>query len=158
VEFLVPDFRGDERALETVVSARPEVLGHNLEVPEALYPAIGRPADGYGRSLRLLEEAARRGALTKSGLMLGLGESAADVLRTLADLRRAGCGLLTLGQYLQPARGRAPVRRYCSPEEFDRWKRTALEMGFLAVEAGPLVRSSYRAHGLAGRASARLEA
>jgi len=149
VETLIPDFQGDERSLKTVIAARPEIVNHNLEVPEPLYPAIGRPRERYRRSVRLLEAAGRLGAVTKSGLMLGLGETEEDIDRTLSDLRKAGCELLTMGQYLQPSRAHAAVRKYYSPEEFAVWKRTALERGFRAVEAGPLVRSSYRARKMA---------
>ena len=111
VETLIPDFQGDESALETVIAARPEVLNHNLEVPEALYPAIGRPEHRYRRSLRLLEAARGLGAVTKSGLMLGLGETGEDILRSLSDLRGAGCLLLTMGQYLQPSLAHAAGRK-----------------------------------------------
>ncbi|MBM3298131.1 MAG: lipoyl synthase, partial [Candidatus Aminicenantes bacterium] len=154
VEVLIPDFRGDVRSLTTVVAAGPEVVNHNLEVPQALYPAIGRPAERYRLSLRVLGEARGLGAVTKSGLMLGLGETGEDILGALSDLRETGCVLLTMGQYLQPSPAHAAVRRHCSPEEFALWKRTALEFGFRGVEAGPLVRSSYHARGLADRAVA----
>ncbi|MBN2200236.1 MAG: lipoyl synthase [Candidatus Aminicenantes bacterium] len=154
VETLIPDFQGDERSLETVLAAGPEIVNHNLEVPETLYPAIGRPRERYRRSLRLLETAGRRGAVIKSGLMLGLGETPEDLERTLSDLRGAGCKLLTLGQYLQPSREHIAVRRYCEPEEFAAWKQTALNLGFRAVESGPLVRSSYHARRMADLAAA----
>jgi lipoic acid synthetase len=145
VEALIPDFGGDETALDTVLEPRPEVLNHNLETVEALYPAIGRAAASYGRSLGVLAAARRKGARTKSGLMLGLGEGPDEVLRAFADLRRAGCDLLTLGQYLQPTAANPPVARYYPPGEFEALRQKALEMGFLEVAAGPLVRSSFEA-------------
>jgi lipoic acid synthetase len=145
VEALVPDFAGDEASLRTVLEARPDVLNHNLEVPEPIYPLLNRPAANYRRSLGLLERAAGMGFATKSGLMLGLGESENDIVRTLADLRGVACAFLTLGQYLKPGRTQADVARFYPPAEFDRWKATALGLGFRAVEAGPLVRSSYHA-------------
>ena len=154
VEALVPDFGGHEEALAAVLAARPDVLNHNLEVPETIYPRIDRPRENYGRSLGVLERAGRAGFATKSGLMLGLGETEEDILRTLRDLRGASCRSLTLGQYLQPGRDRAPVARYYFPEEFDRWRARSLDMGFLAVEAGPLVRSSYHAQRMHGGLSA----
>lgn len=146
VEVLIPDFQGNEDALKKVLEARPDILNHNIEVPESLYPLINRPRENYRRSLRVLERAREMGAVTKSGLMIGLGESGEDILRTLSDLRKTGCSLLTLGQYLQASEKNAPVRRYYSPQEFLRLKRLALKLGFRAVESGPLVRSSYMAH------------
>jgi lipoic acid synthetase len=145
VEVLIPDFQGQEEALEAVIAVRPDVVNHNLEVPERLYPRIGRAQAFYRRSLGVLSLAKAKGAVTKSGLMLGLGESEAELLQALSDLRRVSCDLLTLGQYLQPRRDLASVNRYYSPEEFEHWKRIALGFGFRAVEAGPLVRSSYHA-------------
>lgn len=154
VEALVPDFQGDGTALDLVLAAGPDVLNHNLEVPEAVYPRINRPRENYRRSLGVLERAGRAGFTTKSGLMLGLGESERDIPRTLRDLRGVGCRLLTLGQYLKPGRDRAAVSRYCSPDEFGQWKTRALALGFEAVEAGPLVRSSYHAQRMHGGSSA----
>jgi lipoic acid synthetase len=145
VEALIPDFGGDAAALGAVLDARPEVLNHNLETTESLYPAIRRPPENYRRSLGVLAAAKARGALTKSGLMIGLGESEADILRTFADLRRAGCDLLTVGQYLRPAAAHPPVARYYTPDEFDALGKAAREAGFLEVVSGPLVRSSYEA-------------
>ena len=145
VEALVPDFGGDAGALDVVLEAGPDILNHNLETVEALYPRIGRPLGNYRRSLGVLAAAAAAGARTKSGLMLGLGEGPDDVDRSLADLRRAGCGLLTLGQYLQPSAANPPVSRYYPPREFDALRERALAMGFLEVAAGPLVRSSFEA-------------
>ncbi len=145
VEALVPDFQGDGAALGLVLEAGPDVLNHNLEAPEAVYPRINRPRENYRRSLGVLERAIRAGFAAKSGLMLGLGESEQDIHRTLEDLGGVGCRLLTLGQYLKPGRDRVDVSRYYSPDEFGRWKARALALGFEAVEAGPLVRSSYHA-------------
>lgn len=145
VEALIPDFGGDVAALETVLAARPDVLNHNLETTEPLYPAIRRPRENYRRSLGVLAEAKARGALTKSGLMIGLGEDEADILRTFADLRQAGCDLLTVGQYLQPTADHPPVSKYYAPDEFAALARAARRSGFLEVVSGPLVRSSYEA-------------
>lgn len=150
VEALIPDFEGSEASLRAVLDAGPEILNHNLEVPEAIYPRIGRPAENYRRSLLIIDRAAKAGSRTKSGLMLGLGESEADIRAALSDLRSAGCGLLTLGQYLRPGRGQAEVVRYYPPEEFAAWKAEALELGFRSVEAGPFVRSSYHAQRMHG--------
>jgi lipoic acid synthetase len=145
VEALIPDFAGDAASLETVLAASPEVLNHNLETTESLYPAIRRPRESYRRSLGVLEAAKARGALTKSGLMIGLGESDADILRTFADLRDAGCDLLTVGQYLRPTAAHAAVARYYAPDEFDALAAAARRQGFLEVVSGPLVRSSCEA-------------
>ncbi len=154
VEALIPDFGGDEAALGKVLAANPDVLNHNLEAPEAVYPRIQRPAANYRRSLLVLERAAKAGFRTKSGLMLGLGESETDVAETLADLRAAGCSFLTIGQYLRPGHFQAPVSRYYHPDEFEAWKTRALGLGFQAVEAGPFVRSSYHAQRMhVGRAA-----
>jgi lipoic acid synthetase len=145
VEALIPDLAGDAAALETVLAARPDILNHNLETTESLYPAIRRPKENYRRSLGVLAAAKARGALTKSGLMIGLGESETDILRTLADLRQAGCDLLTVGQYLQPTAAHPPVAKYYTPEEFEALGAAARRAGFLEVVSGPLVRSSYEA-------------
>jgi lipoic acid synthetase len=148
VEALVPDFGGDEAALETVLEAGPDVLNHNLETVESLYPKIRRPREGYQRSLGVLAAAKGRGARTKSGLMIGLGEAEEDILEAFADLRRAGCDLLTVGQYLQPAALNPPVERYYTPCEFEALRTKALALGFAEVAAGPLVRSSFEAERL----------
>jgi lipoic acid synthetase len=148
VEVLIPDFQGRDEALKTVLDARPAILNHNLEVPETLYPRINRPQANYSRSLRVLEKAKLTGAATKSGLIVGLGEKTEDILQALSDLRKAGCDLLTIGQYLRPSRDNAPVEKYYAPEEFNALKNIALDFGFRDVEAGPLVRSSYHAHKL----------
>lgn len=146
VEVLIPDFQGDPEALSVVLDARPDILNHNIETVPRLYPKV-RPQAVYERSLQLLADAARQapGIPTKSGLMLGLGETGAEIRQALADLRRAHCRLLTLGQYLQPAPQNLPVQRYVTPETFAAWRETALEMGFTDAVAGPFVRSSYQA-------------
>lgn len=146
VEVLIPDFQGDNMSLETVVSAQPDILNHNIETTESCYSRIRRPVENYTRSLRVLKKAKELGAVTKSGLMVGLGESREEIYRSFSDLRKASCDLLTIGQYLQPSRSHAPVRKYYAPDEFDELKRMALEAGFKDVESGPLVRSSYMAH------------
>lgn len=145
VEALIPDFGGDRASLERVLEAAPDVLNHNLETTESLYPAIRRPRENYRRSLGVLAAAKEQGALTKSGLMIGLGESEADILRTFADLRQAGCDLLTIGQYLRPTTAHPEVAKYYTPEEFDAFAAAARRAGFLEVVSGPLVRSSYEA-------------
>ncbi len=150
VEVLIPDFCGDWRALDTVLAARPEIVNHNTETVARLYRRV-RPEARYERSLELLAraDAFRRetGAAmkTKSGVMAGLGETAEELLATLADLRGAGCDIATIGQYLQPHERRLPVEKYYTPEEFDDLRREGEAMGFLHVESGPLVRSSYHA-------------
>lgn len=148
VEVLIPDFGGEESALRRVLEAGPDVLNHNLETTLSLYPRINRPAENYFRSLKLLRSAAGFGAVTKSGLMVGLGESQDDLKQALEDLREAGCLLLTIGQYLQPGPRQVSVARYYTPEEFSYWKEYALDLGFTQVVAGPLVRSSYFADNL----------
>lgn len=145
IEMLVPDFNGSLDALRTVIGAGPDVLNHNIEVPRALYPLINRPLNNYRRSLDLLAAAKWMGALTKSGMMIGLGEKKRDILDTLEDLRRSGCDLLTIGQYLQPSAGHPSVLNYYPPAFFDDLKKRALKMGFADAECGPLVRSSYNA-------------
>ncbi len=146
VEVLIPDFGGNETALRTVIDARPDVLNHNLETVLRLYPAV-RPEAVYVRSLELLHRVRRRApdVAVKSGLMLGLGERPDELETALKDLLAAGCGILTLGQYLQPRKDCLPVARFVPPAEFDAWRKTALGMGFHRVAAGPLVRSSYHA-------------
>ena len=147
VEVLIPDFQGDQAALRTVLEARPDVLNHNLETVPRLYPLV-RPQADYRRSLECLRWAAQYDPPipTKSGLMLGLGESPEEVEKTLRDLVEVGCSMLTLGQYLQPSREHLPVRQFIHPERFDIWRDTALGMGFSQVASGPFVRSSYHAH------------
>ncbi|HWG37441.1 MAG TPA: lipoyl synthase [Terriglobales bacterium] len=155
VEVLIPDFRGSEAALRIVVEARPEILNHNTETVPGLYRFV-RPGAKFERSLELLRSAKRMapGLRTKSGLMLGLGESEAELLDALRALAATGCDILTLGQYLRPSRDHLPVKRLYTPAEFDALRGKALAMGFRHVESGPLVRSSYHAHEQARSASA----
>jgi lipoic acid synthetase len=146
IEVLIPDFRGDETALRTVLDARPDVLNHNLETVLRLYLAV-RPEAVYARSLELLGRVGRNApdVAVKSGLMLGLGERPDELEAALKDLLAAGCRILTLGQYLQPRKDCLPVVRFVPPAEFDAWRKAALGMGFHRVAAAPLVRSSYHA-------------
>jgi len=146
VEVLVSDFQADSKALDTVLAAGPEVFNHNLETVARLYTEV-RPQADYSRSLEVLARARtlRPQSVTKSGLMLGLGEARSELLETLDDLREAGCDLLTLGQYLAPSTDHHPVIRYVPPEEFDQLAEEALKRGFVAVASGPYVRSSYEA-------------
>jgi len=147
VEALIPDFRGDPHALEEVVRSRPHVISHNLETVERLTPMVRDGRAGYRQSLHLLAcvKALDGSILTKSSLMLGLGEAKEEVIRAMADLREASVDLLMLGQYLQPSRGHLPVAEYVRPERFEEYVRIAKRMGFRHAAAGPLVRSSYRA-------------
>jgi lipoyl synthase len=147
IEVLVPDFQGSVRALGKVVAARPDVFNHNLETVARLYATV-RPEAGYRRSLEVLRYAAGYSLTVKSGLMLGLGETPSEIRETLRDLKQSGCRLLTLGQYLAPSRNHLPVGHYLSPAEFDAWGSESLGLGFAAVAAGPLVRSSFRAEAL----------
>jgi lipoic acid synthetase len=146
VEVLTPDFKADETALRTVLDAAPDVFNHNLETVERLSPAV-RPQASYRRSLAVLALAKRLrpGLATKSGVMVGLGETPAEVRTALEDLRAAECDLVTLGQYLQPTRRHLPVVEYVSPARFAEYARIGRELGFRHVAAGPFVRSSYHA-------------
>ena len=147
VEVLIPDFSGRAVDLQTVLDAEPSILNHNIETVARLYP-LARAGGRYRRALELLERAGRQAPHipTKSGLMVGLGEDLAEIIATLGDLRDVGCAILTIGQYLRPSVAHLPVARYYTPEEFGTIRRTALDLGFGHVEAGPLVRSSYHAH------------
>lgn len=149
VEALVPDFQGDEDALATVMAAEPEVLGHNVETVPSLYPRV-RPQADYQRSLQLLKIARtlRPDGLTKSGLMVGLGERRDEVIAVLSDLRAVGCDLLTIGQYLQPSATHYSVVEYVHPETFAFYQEQAEAMGFLGVFSGPFVRSSFHAQAM----------
>ncbi len=146
VEVLIPDFRGDWQALETVVAARPDVLNHNTETVPRLYREVRKGAI-YERSLELLSRAKFLAPRmpTKTGLMVGLGESREEVLGAMSDLAAQGTDILTLGQYLQPTREHLPVVRFVHPDEFAEYKTQGEQMGFAHVESGPLVRSSYHA-------------
>lgn len=151
VEVLVPDFNGSEEALAQVLAPRPHVLAHNLETVPRLYGQV-RPQAQYQRSLELLAKAKVRmpQVLVKSGIMLGLGESLAELHEVMHDLRQTGCDILTIGQYLSPSRHHFPVKRYWTPDEFEVLKQEAIDLGFPWVESGPLVRSSYRAEAVFG--------
>jgi len=150
IEVLIPDFNGDEAALMTVLEARPDVLNHNMETIARLYRRV-RPDANYQQSLTLLERAARwrdkfhPSMLTKSGIMVGLGETFDEVIELMKDLRRVNCDIMTIGQYLQPYERRLPVERYVTPEEFAEWKKIGMSLGFKHVESSPLTRSSYHA-------------
>lgn len=146
VEVLIPDFKGDKQALKTVIEAGPDILNHNIETVERLYPAV-RPMASYGRSLELLKNAGEinSGRLTKSGIMVGLGEKKEEVFKVFEDLRRSGCSILTVGQYLAPSKNHHPVVEYIHPELFDEYKRKAMEAGFEHVVSAPFARSSYHA-------------
>ena len=144
IEVLIPDFVGSEQALNIVLDAQPDILNHNTETVPRLYKTV-RPQAHYNRSLELLFRAKQKGFLTKSGLMLGLGETIDEVIDTMSDLREVECDILTIGQYLQPTQSHLPVERYVRPEEFAMLKQRGLEMGFRYIESGPLVRSSYHA-------------
>jgi lipoic acid synthetase len=148
VEVLVPDFRGDGGALGVVLGARPDVFNHNIETVPRLFPRV-RPQGGYRRSLDLLAAARGRGPLTKSGLMVGLGETDAEVEGVLLDLRAAGVDIVTIGQYLRPSRAHAPVDRYLPPEAFRRFEERARGLGFPTVYSGVFVRSSFNAEEVA---------
>jgi lipoic acid synthetase len=147
IEVLIPDFQGDEAALRTVLDARPDVLNHNTETVPRLY-RMARSGGRYTRTLELLERSRQYApdVPTKTGLMVGLGEAFEELVAVFEDLRRVGCGILTIGQYLRPTPSHAPIARYYHPDEFRDLKRIALDLGFVHVESGPLVRSSYHAH------------
>jgi lipoyl synthase len=147
VEVLIPDFRGSDAALQTVLDAQPDVLNHNTETVPRLYP-VARRGSRYERSLRLLTRSREMAPdiPTKSGLMVGLGETLEEVSSVLADLARAGVGIVTIGQYLRPSGHQLPVARFYTPDEFASLKRTGERLGIGHIESGPLVRSSYHAH------------
>ena len=146
IEVLIPDFKGDLNSLKDVLKENPDVLNHNIETISRLYPEV-RPQAVYQRSLDLLRRSKEDypHIPTKSGFMLGLGETQKEVLELLRDLRETGCDFLTIGQYLQPRQDRLPVIRFIPPEEFDEYKKVGEEMGFKAVSSGPFVRSSFHA-------------
>lgn len=152
VEVLIPDFEGNDDALDLVLDAEPDVLNHNTETVPRLYHRVRPYARYHEWTMKLLRRAAerrdreRRGMLTKSGIMVGLGETTEEIVATMRDLRAVDCDVLTVGQYLQPAERRLPVEKYYTPAEFAEFKRIGLELGFRYVESGPLVRSSYHAH------------
>jgi lipoic acid synthetase len=156
IEVLTPDFEGDTDAIDTVLSASPEVFNHNMETVARLQQHVRRKSQ-YGVSLAVLDHASKtgapRGIKTKSGLMLGLGETTEEIIETMADLRGVGCDFLTLGQYLQPSPRHLPVLRYLPPDEFDELGSIARKLGFVEVASGPFVRSSYHADEMAAHAA-----
>jgi lipoic acid synthetase len=153
VEVLISDCRGVAVSQQTIFDARPDILNHNIETVARLQRAV-RPSAGYARSLTALARAAKAGLVTKSGLMVGLGENESEVISTMADLRAVGVSIITIGQYLRPSRDHLPIARYWSPQEFERLKKIGAELGVPHVEASPLTRSSYHARDAATAASA----
>ena len=144
IEVLIPDFQGSEEALKLVIDARPDIINHNIETVLPLYPLV-RPQADYARSLTLLARVKAAGLYSKTGFMVGLGETKQDVITLLDDLASVNCDMLTIGQYLQPSKGHLPVVAYIKPEQFDEYKQIALEKGIRFVASGPFVRSSYHA-------------
>jgi lipoic acid synthetase len=144
VEVLIPDFKGDPHAQGVVLAARPDILNHNTETVPRLYRRV-RPGARFDRSLELLRRSREAGLLTKSGIMVGLGEEWAEILETIQAIRSAGTDVLTIGQYLRPSPDHLPLERYYTPAEFDSLRAFALGLGYRHVESGPLVRSSYHA-------------
>lgn len=144
IEVLIPDFQGSEEALKLVIDARPDIINHNIETVLPLYPLV-RPQADYARSLTLLARVKAAGLYSKTGFMVGLGETKQDVITLLEDLAAVNCDMLTIGQYLQPSKTHLPVAAYITPEQFDEYKQIALEKGIRFVASGPFVRSSYHA-------------
>jgi lipoic acid synthetase len=144
IEVLVPDFEGNSAAIARVCNEKPEILNHNIETVRRLFPAI-RPQGKYDRSIHLLGRAKQQGMTTKSGLILGMGETLDEAREVMRNLRSVGCDIMTIGQYLQPTRQHLPVARFYDPSEFALLKEEGMAMGFRHVESGPLVRSSYHA-------------
>jgi lipoic acid synthetase len=149
VESLIPDFKGNEDSIKRVMSARPEVISHNIETVSRLSPKVRDARASYEQSLQVLEKINRYHIdpriYTKSSIMIGVGETDEEIIQTMADLRSAGVSILTIGQYLQPTTRHLPVVEYVAPEKFNWFKEIAMQMGFLYVAAGPFVRSSYKA-------------
>jgi lipoic acid synthetase len=144
VEVLIPDFQGHADQIQTIIDARPDILNHNTETVPRLYRTV-RPQAKYQRTLDLLAMCKRQSLVTKTGIMVGLGEEEDEIVAVMRDLRAVDVDIMTIGQYLQPTRDHLPVARYAHPDDFARWKRIGLELGFRHVESGPLVRSSYHA-------------
>lgn len=144
IEILIPDFRGKPELLDIVLDAKPDILNHNMETVKRLQRPIRKTAQ-YERSLGILQQAKERGFTTKTGIMLGLGETKEEIEEVLIAIRTVNCDILTIGQYLQPSKKHAEIHRWVPPEEFQYWKKFALALGFGVVESGPLVRSSYHA-------------
>lgn len=147
IEVLVPDFQGRRELVQSVIDACPDILSHNMETVRRISPMV-RSAARYDTSLAVLQQIAQSGITCKSGIMVGLGETPEEVEELMDDLRRAGCQVLTIGQYLQPTRRHYPVAEYVHPDRFADYKRIGLQKGFLRVESGPLVRSSYHAENI----------
>jgi lipoic acid synthetase len=144
IEVLIPDFDGNETLIQQIIDAKPEVISHNLETVERLTPHI-RSRAKYRNSLKVIKQVAEAGLVAKSGIMLGLGETEAEILKTMDDLRNVNCKVMTIGQYLQPTREHYPVKAYIHPDTFAGYEKTGLQKGFTFVESHPLVRSSYKA-------------
>ncbi|ALO16151.1 Lipoyl synthase [Salinivirga cyanobacteriivorans] len=144
IETLIPDFDANPRLLDMIIDAEPDIISHNLETVKRLTPKIRSKAE-YATSLRVLKYLAQNDVQTKSGIMVGLGETMEDILEVMDDLLKVDCKILTIGQYLQPSPKNIAVQRFVEPKEFDEYKRIGIEKGFTVVESGPLVRSSYHA-------------
>lgn len=144
IEVLIPDFKGDFNCLQRVLDAKPNILNHNVETVPRLYRIV-RPQAKYYRSLDVLEYAKKKGFITKTGIMVGLGETSEEVIEVMQDLRKIDVDILTIGQYLQPTPKHLPVERFVTPEEFKEYRIRGIQLGFRHVESGPLVRSSYHA-------------
>lgn len=144
IEVLIPDFQGRKELVEQVIEARPDIISHNMETVRRISPLV-RSAARYDTSLEVIRQIAASGITAKSGIMVGLGETPAEVEELMDDLRAAGCQIMTIGQYLQPSHRHYPVAEYVTPEQFKRYEETGLAKGFMQVESGPLVRSSYHA-------------
>ena len=144
IEVLIPDFQGRKELVEQVIEARPDIISHNMETVRRISPLV-RSAARYDTSLDVIRQIAASGITAKSGIMVGLGETPAEVEEVMDDLRAAGCQIMTIGQYLQPSHRHYPVAEYVTPEQFKRYEETGLAKGFTQVESGPLVRSSYHA-------------
>ncbi len=145
VEVLIPDFKGNNQHLDTVLEAEPDVLNHNLETVRRLYPFVNRNPQNYNISLQVLKISKEKGFITKSGIMVGLGESVEELMELFQDFRGSGVDLLTIGQYLQPTRQNVPVEKFYTPQEFEELREIAFSFGFTDVVSGPFVRSSYKA-------------
>lgn len=144
MEVLIPDFRGRRDLIKSIIDLKPDVISHNLETVRRLTPTV-RSVATYDTSLDVIRQISSSGTRSKSGIMLGLGETEEEIIETIKDLREAGCEVITIGQYLQPSRKHYPVKKYVTPDKFEEYRRLGSEMGFRHVESGPLVRSSYHA-------------
>ncbi len=144
IEVLIPDFKGDKLAMDIVVDAGPDILNHNIETVPRLYSVV-RPQAKYERSLEVLKYFKEHGLVTKTGVMVGIGEKPEEIIEVMKDMRKSDVDILTVGQYLQPTKEHLPIDRYVTPDEFEMYRKNGLKMGFKYVESGPLVRSSYHA-------------